>query len=122
MKYSFGRERITPPCFAFTQSFFTCFQKTRASMTIRKTAPAAIRIVLRGLGDVAEVLVERTGNGQEQVQVDERAGDREEDLLDEVGGERTGNVQAGMMATNMTSVANVPMFAGRKLFIDTPTA
>ena len=27
-----------------------------------------------------------------------------------------------MMATNMTRVANVPMFAGRKLFIETPTA
>ena len=32
------------------------------------------------------------------------------------------NVQAGMMATNMSSVTNVPMFAGRKLFIATPTA
>ena len=33
-----------------------------------------------------------------------------------------GKVQAGMIATNMTSVANVPMFAGRKLFIATPAA
>jgi hypothetical protein len=32
------------------------------------------------------------------------------------------NVQAGMMATNMISVTNVPMFAGRKLFIATPAA
>src|SRR5687768_12736539 len=48
VKYSFGRERITPPCFAFSQSFFSCFQKTRARITIRKIAPAAIRIVLSG--------------------------------------------------------------------------
>ncbi len=27
-----------------------------------------------------------------------------------------------MIATNISSVTNVPMFAGRKLFIDTPTA
>ena len=27
-----------------------------------------------------------------------------------------------MMATNIIRVANVPMFAGRKLFIATPTA
>ncbi len=27
-----------------------------------------------------------------------------------------------MMATNMISVTNVPMFAGRKLFIATPAA
>ena len=31
-------------------------------------------------------------------------------------------VQPGMMATNMSSVTNVPMFAGRKPFIATPTA
>ena len=30
VKYSFGRERITPPCFAFAQSFFSCRQKMRA--------------------------------------------------------------------------------------------
>ena len=90
VKYSFGRERIAPPCFAFSQSFFSCRQKMRARITIRKTAPAAIRIVRqRVLGDVAEALVERAGHGQEQVEVDERAGDREEDLLDQVGGERT---------------------------------
>ncbi len=33
-----------------------------------------------------------------------------------------GNVAAGMIAVNMTRVTNVPMFAGRKLFIATPTA
>ena len=33
-----------------------------------------------------------------------------------------GKVQAGMIATNMTSVANVPMFAGKELFIATPAA
>ena len=33
-----------------------------------------------------------------------------------------GKVQDGMIAQNITSVANVPMFAGRKLFIATPTA
>ena len=32
------------------------------------------------------------------------------------------NVADGMNATNMSSVTNVPMFAGRKLFIATPTA
>ena len=32
------------------------------------------------------------------------------------------NVAVGMMATNMSRVTNVPMFAGRKLFIATPTA
>ncbi len=32
------------------------------------------------------------------------------------------NFRGGMIATNMISVTNVPMFAGRKLFIETPTA
>ena len=32
------------------------------------------------------------------------------------------SVAEGMIATNMTSVTNVPMFAGRKPFIATPTA
>ena len=32
------------------------------------------------------------------------------------------NVHDGISATNMRSVTNVPMFAGRKLFIATPTA
>jgi hypothetical protein len=31
-------------------------------------------------------------------------------------------VQAGMTATNISRVTNVPMFAGRKLLIATPTA
>ena len=48
VKYSFGRERIAPPCLAFSQSFFSCFQKTLARITIRTTAPAAMRIVRRG--------------------------------------------------------------------------
>ena len=34
-------------------------------------------------------------HGQEQVEVDERAGDREEDLLDEVGRERTETCRPG---------------------------
>ena len=33
-----------------------------------------------------------------------------------------GNVSAGMIATNMSNVTNVPRLAGRKLFIETPTA
>ena len=44
----------------------------------------------RVLGDVAEALGERAGHGEEEVEVDERARDREEDLLHEVGGERAG--------------------------------
>ena len=32
------------------------------------------------------------------------------------------NVADGMMVVNMISVTNVPMFAGRKPFIATPTA
>ncbi len=47
-RYSFGRERIAPPCFAFTQSFFSCFQNMRARITITKPTPTAIRIVLSG--------------------------------------------------------------------------
>ena len=35
---------------------------------------------------------------------------------------RAADVQDGMMATNISSVTNVPMFAGRKPFIATPTA
>ena len=46
------------------------------------------------VGDVAEALVERPGHGEEEVQVDERARDREEDLLHEVGGERAGDRRA----------------------------
>ena len=60
------------------------------------------------------------GTREEEVQVDERAGDREEDLLHEVGRERPGERRAGMIATNIISVTKVPMFAGRKLFIATP--
>ena len=48
VRYSFGRERITPPCFAFSQSFFSCRQKMRPRITISKTAPAAIAIETPG--------------------------------------------------------------------------
>ena len=90
-KYSFGRERITPPCFAFSQSFFTCFQKMRPRSTMRKAPLTTMRIVVTGFSEMLpEVLVERARHGQEEVEVDEGAGDREEDLLDEVGGDRAG--------------------------------
>ena len=48
VRYSFGRERITPPCFACSHSFFTWRQKMRPRITIKKTAPAAMRIVFTG--------------------------------------------------------------------------
>ena len=89
MRYRFGVVRITPPCFACSQSFLTCRQKMRPRSTISKPPPATIRIVRAGMvGEVAEVLVERAGHREEEVEVDERAGDREEDLLHEIGGER----------------------------------
>ena len=37
--YSPGRFRIAPPCFAWSQSFFTCRQKIRASMTTSSAPP-----------------------------------------------------------------------------------
>jgi hypothetical protein len=55
-------------------------------------------------GNVAEVLVERAWHREEEVEVDEGAGDREGDFLD------------------ISKVTKVPMFAGRKPFIATPTA
>jgi hypothetical protein len=42
----------------------------------------------RVLLHVAEVLRERARNGEEEVEVHERPGDGEEDLLHEVGGDR----------------------------------
>ena len=51
VKYSFGRERMTPPCFAWSQSFFTCRQKMRPTMTISRTPPAAIRIETAALSE-----------------------------------------------------------------------
>src|SRR5215204_7140994 len=52
VRYSLGRERIAPPCFAFSQSFFTWRQKMRQRSTIRKTPPTAIRIVVRGFSEM----------------------------------------------------------------------
>ena len=52
VRYSLGRERITPPCFACAQSFFSCFQKMRPRITIRKAPPAAIRIVRTGSSEM----------------------------------------------------------------------
>jgi hypothetical protein len=52
VKYSFGRERITPPCFAWAQSFFTCFQKTRPRSTIKKAPPTTMRIVVTGFSEM----------------------------------------------------------------------
>ena len=52
VKYSFGRERITPPCFAFAQSFFSCRQKMRARSTIKTTAPTAITTVATGFSEM----------------------------------------------------------------------
>ena len=76
----------------------------------------------RVLAQVPEAQVERARHREEEVQVDERPGDREEDLLHEVCSEDAGERARGISATHMRSVTNVPMFAGRKLFIDTPTA
>ena len=50
--YSFGRERIAPPCFAFSQSFFTCTQKMRPRMTIKKAPPTRIKIVVTGFSEM----------------------------------------------------------------------
>ena len=52
VRYSFGRERITPPCFAWSQSFFTCRQKIlhQRSRSARR-APAAIRIEAAGCSE-----------------------------------------------------------------------
>jgi hypothetical protein len=46
-------------------------------------------------GEVAEVLAERAGHGEEEAQVNEGAGDRKEDLLDEVGRQRSRERAAG---------------------------
>src|SRR3954470_17023689 len=51
VRYSFGRERITPPCFAWSQSFLSCRQKILASTTIRTTTPAVIRIEKAGCSE-----------------------------------------------------------------------
>ena len=91
VKYLLGCERIAPPFFACTQSFFSWRQKMRPRT--HEQEGAADDDDDRGHrvgGDVAEVLVERAGHREEEVEVDERPGDREEDLLDEVGGERAG--------------------------------
>ena len=44
VRYCFGRERITPPCLAWSQSFLTCRQKIRARSTISTPAPVTIAI------------------------------------------------------------------------------
>src|SRR6516165_9988899 len=46
--YFFGCERMTPPCFAWAQSFFTWRQKTRARTTSRTAMPTTIRIAATG--------------------------------------------------------------------------
>src|SRR4051812_23425351 len=51
VRYSFGWVRIAPPCLAFSQSFFSCFQNMRASTTIRKPIPTVIRIDVSALSE-----------------------------------------------------------------------
>ena len=50
-RYFFGCERMTPPCFAWAQSFFTWRQKTRARTTSRTAMPTTIRIAATGCAD-----------------------------------------------------------------------
>ena len=94
----------------------------RPTTTTRNPPPASTRIVLTAWSSRPFRASSKARDGEEQIEVDECAGEREEDLLDEVGGYAPAKVQARMMATNMSSVTKVPMFAGRKLFIATPTA
>ena len=84
-----GLREDLPALLACSQSFWTWRQKILATITIRKAPPRTIddrrhRVVR----DVAKVLGEGTGHGEEEVEVDEGAGDREEDLLHEVGRHR----------------------------------
>ena len=89
VRYSFGRERIAPPCLALSQSFLTCRQKMRPRITISSDGSRGDQDRRDGMvGEVAEVLVERARHGEEEVEVDEGARDREEDLLHEIGGDR----------------------------------
>ena len=48
VRYWRGWVRITPPCFAWSQSFFTCRQKIRPSMTRRTAPPTTITIAATG--------------------------------------------------------------------------
>ena len=92
VRYSFGRERITPPCFAWSQSFLSLPPEDpdRGSRSAGRLPTAISDRGDRVLGEVAEVLVERARHREEEVEVDEGAGDREEDLLHQVGGDRPG--------------------------------
>jgi hypothetical protein len=48
VRYSVGRVRITPPCFACSQSFFTFPQKMRPSITTSMAPPTRITIADTG--------------------------------------------------------------------------
>ena len=69
-----------------------------------------------------ELPLERARDGREQVDVDERAREREEDLLDEHPAEHARRFAPGTIAANISSITNVPMLAGRKPFSATPVA
>ncbi len=91
VKYLRGCERMTPPFFACAQSFFDLFPEDAAEEDEQEYDPARDRDRDHGVvGHVAEALVEGARDRQEQVEVDERPCDREEDLLYEVGGDRPG--------------------------------
>ena len=49
--YSFGRERITPPCFAWSHSFLSLRHAIRPTITTSRTTPTPIAIEATGCAE-----------------------------------------------------------------------
>ena len=65
---------------------------------------------------------ERAGNGEEEVEVDERAAATKKSLWTTWPPTRPGNVASGMSAASITSITSVPRLAGSTSFPATATA
>ena len=119
-----------PPCFACAHSFLTCRPKMRATSTKPNRPGHESAIVLAGIvGGACRGSRALDPGAEEEVQVDANvpAIVKKRCLLHEVQAADGAADRAalGMIATNMRAARvreRLPMFAGRKVLMDTPTA
>ena len=95
-RYSPGRARIAPPCLACSTSFASFRRNTRATTTssIDRADDDRAHQHRMVVGQL-ELALEGARDAREQVDVDERPGEREEDLLDEHPPEHARQGRAG---------------------------